>query len=312
LLRAFDPVEMAGVIEMMQQQLDRQSEQLNQTFEQLGREIAERQQVNQAEVELREQQQLLERVTESTSALLYIYDLVDRRNAYVNAQITNLLGYSPEEIQAMGSNLFANLVHPDDLPKLLTQLDRCFRAADGEIIESEYRMRDVNGDWHWLQSRDSVLNRNADGTPKQAIGTAIDITERQQAEAKIREQAVLLDISTDAIYVRDLNDCILYWNQGAEKVYGWSAAEALGRPSEELFDTDPAQREVALATTLEKGSWQGELLKTTQSGKAIVLDSRWSLMKNEAGQPHAILTVSSDITDKKQLEAQYWKRCSKL
>ncbi len=130
--------------------------------------------------------------------------------------------------------------------------------------------------------------------------------ERKQAEQKIREQAALLDVATDAIIVRDLENNILFWNKGAERVYGWKAADALGKNANELLYKEILpQLQVALDTIFEKGEWQGELYQVTNDGKNIIVESRWTLVQDEAKQPKSILVVNTDITEKKQLETQF-------
>ncbi|MBC1215122.1 response regulator [Trichormus variabilis ARAD] len=133
-----------------------------------------------------------------------------------------------------------------------------------------------------------------------------ELKERKQAEQKVREQAALLDIATDAILVRDFHSQILFWNKAAERLYGWQAHEAIGKNSEELlFKESSSQLELVRNHVLEHGSWQGELNKITKSGKEIIVESRWNLMFDESGQPKSILTVDTDITEKKQLQAQF-------
>ena len=130
--------------------------------------------------------------------------------------------------------------------------------------------------------------------------------ERKQAEQKIREQAALLDIATDAIVVRDLNHQIIFWNKGAERLYGWQASDVLGKNSNKLlYKGKSFQLESALKIIFNKGEWQGELPQITKDGKNIVVESRWTLVYDLAQQPKSILSVSTDITEKKQLEAQF-------
>jgi len=136
----------------------------------------------------------------------------------------------------------------------------------------------------------------------------IDISERKLAEAKIREQAALLDITTDAICVRDLENQILFWNKGAENLYGWQADEAIGKDASELLFREPSQEvQTALLNVISQGNWQGELNKVTKAGKDIVVSSRWSLVCDEQGRPKSILSFDTDITQKKHLEAQLFR-----
>ncbi len=134
-----------------------------------------------------------------------------------------------------------------------------------------------------------------------------EIQERKQAEQKIHEQAALLDISTDAILVRDLDHHILFWNEGAKHLYGWNAEEVVGKKADELLYRQKAlsQLQNNRQSLAEKGEWQGELHQITKDGKDIIVASRWTVMRDENGQPKSILTVNTDITEKKQLEAQF-------
>lgn len=133
-----------------------------------------------------------------------------------------------------------------------------------------------------------------------------ELAERKQAEQKISEQAALLNVATDAIFVQALENQILFWNQGAEHLYGWQAKEALGQKANELLskatlsELKDAQKTVELV-----GEWSSELHQVTKSGQEIIVSSRWTLVRDEAGQSKSILVVNTDITEKKQFEAQF-------
>jgi len=140
---------------------------------------------------------------------------------------------------------------------------------------------------------------------QRAMREAQERAERRQAEMKVREQAALLDQATDAIFVRDLEQRITYWNKGAERVYGWTAHEALGRRAAELlYKEDSPQRQEIWKTVLEKGEWVGELRQVTRTGKEIIMESRRTLLRDVEGKPAAILNINTDITEKKEMEAQ--------
>ncbi len=131
--------------------------------------------------------------------------------------------------------------------------------------------------------------------------------ERRRDEQKIREQAALLDVATDGIMVQNLQNQILFWNKGAEHIYGWTAEEALGKDAHQLLSVAqiPPHLQEAQALVDREGTWYGELQQVTKDGKKIVVESRWTLMRNAQGQPTSILIVNTDITEKKQLEAQF-------
>lgn len=137
---------------------------------------------------------------------------------------------------------------------------------------------------------------------------SIDISERKLAEEKIRQQAALLDVTTDAIIVRDLENRILFWNKSAENLYGWQAQEVFGKNANEvLYKEIPPEVEAALSTVISKGQWQGEVTKVTKSRKEILVESRWTLVCDQQGKPISILSVDTDITQKKLLEAQLFR-----
>lgn len=131
--------------------------------------------------------------------------------------------------------------------------------------------------------------------------------ERKKAEQKIREQAALLDVATDAILVQNLQNQIVFWNKGAQRIYGWTAEEAVGQDAEQLLGTAqevPRLKQIQTDVAVE-GNWYGELQQVTKNGKEIIVESRWTLVKNELREPISILIVNTDITEKKQLEAQF-------
>ena len=132
-----------------------------------------------------------------------------------------------------------------------------------------------------------------------------DISERKRAEEKIREQANLLDIAQDAIIVRDLNDNIIYWNNSAERIYGWKREEAITKNASQLLGTETDSIKRALKVVENKGSWFGELHQVTKMQKSVIVESKWSVVLDEHGKPKSILTINTDITDKKNIEQQF-------
>ncbi len=132
--------------------------------------------------------------------------------------------------------------------------------------------------------------------------------ERRRAEQKIREQAALLDVATDAIFVHDLQNLILFWNKAAEGLYGWKATEAIGKKTSELWhDKNLSQLQEALKILVTNGSWEGELHQKTIFGKEIIVESRWTLVNGFDRRGQSILVVNTDITQKKALEAQFFR-----
>lgn len=135
-----------------------------------------------------------------------------------------------------------------------------------------------------------------------------ELSERKAREQTIREQAALLDICKDAITVCNLEHRILYWNQGAERLYGWKSSEVLGKHTTDLLykvGDHELPLEAIQAALFKQGEWEGELRQITQDGKNILVESRWTLIRDETLHPKSILVVNTDITEKKQLEMQF-------
>ncbi|BAY12548.1 hybrid sensor histidine kinase/response regulator [Calothrix sp. NIES-2098] len=140
----------------------------------------------QTELQLQQNQRFIQRVADATPGILYIYDLIEQRNVYVNRQIGELLGYTATQVQAMGDRLFAQLLHPEDFARLPAHIEQMHQAQDGEIIEWEYRIQHSNGEWRWFLSRNLIFSRTENGLPQQIIGISHDITDRKQVEAALQ------------------------------------------------------------------------------------------------------------------------------
>jgi PAS domain S-box-containing protein len=133
-----------------------------------------------------------------------------------------------------------------------------------------------------------------------------DDLEREVAERT--QQANLLNLTHDTIFVRDIGDIITYWNRGAQELYGWTAEEAIGKHSHQLLQTDfPIPIDEIRAELLRAGRWDGELRKTKADGSRVVVASRWSLRRDERGQAVAILETNNDISDRKRREEEIRK-----
>ncbi len=141
---------------------------------------------------------------------------------------------------------------------------------------------------------------------EQNVRLESEIHQHKQAQQQIREQAALLDIATDAIFVQDLSNNIVFWNKGAERLYGWETTEAIGKNVLELLykEISPEIQE-PLENLTYTGEWLGELNQVTKDGKNLIVTSRWTKVLDSNGQLKSILVVNTDITEKKQLESQF-------
>jgi two-component system, cell cycle sensor histidine kinase and response regulator CckA len=231
------------------------------------------------------------------------YHSLDQNGVFTRINQTELamLGYSREEI--VGKKKFFDLLTPES--QKVFQLNFPAFKQRGWVRDLEFFMVRKNGEAIPVSLSSTAIQDEA-GNYLHSRSVVLDITERKKSEQKIREQANLLAIATDAIYVHDLSDRILFWNQGAERLYGWSSEQIMGQDWQKLIHINALPMLAEISKTLrEQGNWQGEVQKNTQTDKAIVVMSRCSLMLDELGQPKSILIVDTDITEKKQLEAQF-------
>jgi len=152
-----------------------------------------------------------------------------------------------------------------------------------------------------------------DDVPVGAVIEVQDVTESKAAEEEVRKQAELLRLAHDAIFVRDLESRVIFWNQGAENTYGWTAEEAVGRVTHELLQTRfPISLEAVDVALQEQGEWEGELTHITRKGTAIVVTSRQSLRRDERGAAAAILEINREITERKLAEEALRKAQAEL
>ncbi|RCJ31550.1 histidine kinase [Nostoc punctiforme NIES-2108] len=256
-----------------------------------------------AEESLRESEARLSLATEAVQIGIWDRNLI--ANTCVWSASMGLLYGLPSNTLCPTVEDYFNLIHPADRESVAASIARMIEEGKGS---TEYRIVWPDGSLHWLNCKGQVYY-NEVGQPIRIIGTNRDITERKLAEQKISEQAALLDIATDAILVRDFQSQILFWNKGAERMYGWLSTEVIGKDLHEILYPDGTHQQLKepLKSVIESGSWQGELHKVTKSGQKIIVESRWTLMRDSAGDPKSILTVDTDITQKKQLEEQFFR-----
>jgi PAS domain S-box-containing protein len=149
------------------------------------------------------------------------------------------------------------------------------------------------------QSESLVTKRKYDETLSRPAWQPFE----RQAEASLREHADLLNLTHDAMFVRDMESAIKYWNRGAEEMYGWTAEEALGQSAPELLKTISSEPlEQIEAQVLRTGRWEGELVHHRRDGTPVVVASRLALQRDEQGEPVAILATNTDITERRQAE----------
>jgi PAS domain S-box-containing protein len=140
----------------------------------------------QMEKDLIESQRFVHQIADATPNLLYLYDVPESRIVYINTLVKDILGYSPDDLKKKGSNLLSSIIYPEDLRTLEPRIRQFADARDDEIVESEFRMRNVRGEWRWFHSRNVSFKKTGDGKLKLLLGIAQDITERRNAEESLK------------------------------------------------------------------------------------------------------------------------------
>jgi PAS domain S-box-containing protein len=254
-----------------------------------------------AEQILRDSEERFRTIFARSAVGIGIMDIATRHITTSNDALQQMLGYTAEELSGM---TVEKVTHAEDLESD-SHGNRALLLGDIDHYVAEKRYIRKDGNIVWGRITESLV-RDETGTPRFGIGLVEDITQRKQDEEKIREQAELLDHAQDAILVRDLESKITYWNKGAERLYGWTRGEVAGRNEFDLLcrtitpEIGKAQKKV-----LQTGEWVGEMTQVTKAGEEVMVQSRWAMVRNHAGEPASILVINTNMTDRRKLEAQF-------
>jgi PAS domain S-box-containing protein len=237
---------------------------------------------------------------------------------WYNARWYEYTGTTPEQMEGWG---WQSVHDPEILPSVLERWKASL--AMGQTFEMEFPLRGADGVFLWFLTRIRPV-RNSEGNIIRWFGTNTNIHEqrtlqqslveaRQELEIRVSERtaeleqkasellqkATLLDLVNDAIFIRCAEDKISYWNEGAERLYGWTSAEAVGRSTHEVLRTEFP---VPLDEIKSMDKWKGELRQIKRDGSQIVVTSRWTTLRDNEGKPAGWLEINTDITARKRAE----------
>ena len=177
-------------------------------------------------------------------------------------------------------------------------------VSDGTPFSLEVQIVPISGERRWVRTTGELV-RDAEGRPQLVRGTLQDIEAQHAAAARIREQAALLDLASDSIIVHDMKGTVLYWNAGTERIFGYRADEVVGANAATVNYRDAEVVFGAVERALADGAWAGELNMHHRDGTPIVFDSRWTIVYDAQGAPYRILTIGTDVTERKNLLNQF-------
>jgi PAS domain S-box-containing protein len=177
-------------------------------------------------------------------------------------------------------------------------------VTEGTPYALEVQIVTASGNRRWVRTSGELV-RDGEGRPHLVRGTLQDIEVQHAADARVREQAALLDLASDAIIVHDLQGTVLYWNAGAERMFGYAASEVVGRSAADVNYQDAPIVGEAVRHTMQDGTWAGELSMHRRDGSPLVFDSRWTLVRDAQGAPYRLLAIGTDATERKQLLQQF-------
>ncbi|MBD3314856.1 MAG: PAS domain-containing protein, partial [Chitinivibrionales bacterium] len=248
-----------------------------------------------------------ERIAGILPLVIYVMDLRTRKNTYINREVSVVLGFSPEHMQAMGEHFIGTVMHQDDRPRLEKHLKELITLPDGAFKQFEYRMRAADGTWRWIMGRDTIFERDDGGVAKSILGTALDITERKRTEEKVWEQRRRL-----ANIIEGTRAGTWEWNvQTGETVFNERWAEMVGYSLSELVpitvetwrnlmhpdDLSSAEALLARHFSGELPYYECEMRLRHKDGRWIwVLDRGKLVSRTPEGKPLMMFGTHIDIT----------------
>jgi two-component system cell cycle sensor histidine kinase/response regulator CckA len=229
---------------------------------------------------------------------------------YFSERYYTMLGYEPGAFP-MSYSSWKNLLHPDDhhvIPLVENYI------AKAKPYQVDFRLRCKNGNYKWISGQGKTYVRDKSGSPLQVVGLHMDIDNRKRDELKLAFQAEILEQIQDMIIATDLEGRITYANQAEIKTFGESKDDLLGKFIHTLGKdslTETTQQEI-IDTTLARGSWRGEVVNYTKTGKEIILDSRVQLIRDHQNKPTGMVGISTDITRQKEAESKLHNEIERL
>jgi PAS domain S-box-containing protein len=261
-----------------------------------------------AEVKLRESEAFKEKLLNTSPDIIYIYDLLGKRNVYSNDSILKVLGYSVDEVQKKGDKIIPTLMHPEDLEAYIQKtIPRYEKLKDNELLEHKYRMKHKDGRWCWLRSREMIYLRSENGVTTLIFGIISDITETVIAEAALRESEeryrLVQENSLDAILLMAADGRILSANAAASKMFQLTEEEICQLGRNGLVDKDDPSLSALLVQRATTGKAVGEINMLRKGETKFPVELSSSVFMDRNGEKLASMIIR-DISERKNTEAE--------
>ncbi|MQW86394.1 PAS domain S-box protein [Sinorhizobium saheli] len=253
-----------------------------------------------AEQKIRESEELFRAVSNVTADVIWDWNVVTDK-VWWSEGLKDTFRHSPEESRR-NLEFWKAHIHPDDLERVLRSTVAAIESRE-QRWEDQYRFFRGDGSVAYVEDSGYVIY-DRQGRPVRFVGGMTDVSARKEAEGRLAQQAALLDMARDAIIVHDVEHRILFWNKGAERIYGWTAEEAVGQSLGALLYGGVSNPLAYVASVVAGGEWSGEIVQWRKDGSRITVEARCSLMHDGAGSPQAILSINSDITKRLAIEEQ--------
>ena len=265
---------------------------------QLEEEIRERER---AQKLLSESQQRLELALKGADLGMWDYDIANNEGV-VDQTWADIFGYSLDDIPS-NINWWRSVIHPDDRSTVIEAWNAHLKGRT-PFFEAEHRVKAKSGEWRWVLTRGKVVDRDRDGAPLRASGTAFDISDRKLAEDKLLQLSKVFMESIDPIFIRDLGGAIVDLNKAAEQTYGWSREELIGKPIKAVVA--PNRHEIA--EELQERCKRGEKVENVEalhrikSGDLMPVLVSLSLLTDKQDKPVGIASITKNLSDLKRTE----------
>lgn len=253
---------------------------------------------------LPESNDFLTAFTENAPFMTAVFDADSLNPTYFNRRFEQVSGYKFDEIHAFDDDFLETVVHPHDLERVLNHFETLISAQNDDSREINFKFKHKNGDWIELKSSDKVFKRDADGKVLQIIGFIEEINRASETELDFFRLGAIVEASNDAIIFKDFDGKIQSWNKGAEKLFGYTAAEAVGQNITLIFPIERLVEEIEIMEKIRAGKEirNFETVRTTKDGRYIPVSLTVSPVKDANGNLIGVSKIARDISDRKNAE----------